>query len=190
MYFGARIGFNTDVGCYKMRTYSKFILLVIFSFPSNISFGQSKHDFLQRIVDTANDQYGYVNTNGDTTIPFNKYTICYTDKFYNFAIVSTHDKGIIGIDRNEQILFNVYVFDNGPDYPSNGLFRIVKSGKIGYADNNGNIIIQPQFDGAYPFKNGKAKVGQGCTTQKEGEHSSWTGGHWFIIDKKGRVFKK
>lgn len=159
------------------------------SFISNISFGQNKHDFLKRIIDSTHDQYGYINSKGDTVIPLKKYTICYTDKFLNFAIVSTRNKGIVGIDRKEEILFNVYVFDNGPDYPSNGLFRIIKSGKIGYADNNGNIIIPPQFDCAYPFKNGKAKVGYGCATQTDGEHSSWTGGQWHMIDRKGKVVR-
>ena len=107
-----------------MRTVFKLISLLLIFFISDLSFGQIKHDFLQRVWDTI--------------IPFGKYLICFTDKFDKFAIVSAPDKGIIGIDRKENILFNVYVFDNGPDYPSNGLFRIIKDGKIGYADMNGN----------------------------------------------------
>jgi hypothetical protein len=149
-----------------------------------------QHNFLQRIVDTTKDAYGYVNSRGDTIIALNKYLVCYTDKFYDFAIVSTPDEGIIGINRKEDILFNVYVFDNGPDYLSNGLFRIVKNGKIGYADKIGHIIIQPQFDCAYPFKNGRAKVGNGCTTKTDGEHSNWTARQWYVINKKGNLIKK
>ena len=54
---------------------------------------------------------------------------------------------------------------------------------------NGNIIIQPQFDCAYPFKNGKAKVGKGCNKKTDGEHSQWTDGKWYTIDKKGKIIK-
>jgi hypothetical protein len=110
-----------------MRTVFKFIFLLTFSLISNISFGQTNHDFLHRIVDTTNGEYGDANSKGDTVIQLDKYLICYTAKFYNLAIVAMRDKGVVGIDRKENILFNVYIFDNGPDYPSNGLFRMVKS---------------------------------------------------------------
>jgi hypothetical protein len=162
------------------------ILLTIVLF-SSASFGQKK-DELHLVMNTTNDQYGYVNSKGDTVIHPGKYPMCFTEKFDKFAIVSTND-GIVGIDRKENILFNVFVFDNGPDYPSNGLFRIIKDGKIGYADLNGKIIIQPKYDCAYPFKNGKAKVGIGCKSQTTGEHSSWVGGKWYTIDKKGNTVK-
>jgi hypothetical protein len=154
---------------------------------SNISFGQKK-DVLHLVTDTANDQYGYVNAKGDTIIRLGKYNMCFTDKFDKLAIVRTSE-GIVGIDRKENVLFNVFVFDNGPDYPSDELFRIVKDGKIGYADLNGKIVIQPKFDCAYPFKKGKAKVGIGCKTKTEGEHSMWVDGKWRSIDKKGNTVK-
>lgn len=52
-----------------------------------------------------------------------------------------------------------YLYDNGPDYLSEGLMRIQdSSGKIGYADEKGEIVISPQFAFGYPFKNGHAKV--------------------------------
>ena len=173
-----------------MRLILKLIFLILpLSIVTSNAIGQSSNNYLRCVVDTTNDEYAYVNKKGDTIIPFGKYLMCYTDKFDNFAIVSSKDKGLIGIDRNENVLFNVYVFDNGPDYPSNGLFRIVKDGKIGYADLNGKIVIQPQFDCAYPFKNGKAKVGKGCKEQTDGEHRWWTEGNWYTINKKGKVIK-
>jgi len=70
-----------------------------------------------------------------------------------------------------------------------GFLELLKMVKIGYADMNGNIIIQPQFDCAYPFKNGKAKVGKGCNKKTDGEHSQWTDGKWYTIDKKGKIIK-
>ena len=164
------------------------ISFIIFSFlVTHISLGQAKNDVLHLISDSVTGKYGYADFKGDTIIPLGKYDACYTEKFDKFAIVSLSKRGIVGIDRNENILFNVYVFDNGPDYPRDGLFRIVKNNKIGYADLLGNIVIKPQYDCAYPFKNGKAKVGFGCKTANIDEHSWWTGGRWVTINKKGKV---
>jgi hypothetical protein len=111
------------------------------------------------------------------------------ESFSRLAIVRILNQGIVGIDSRGNMLFQVYVFDNGPDYPSDGLFRIVKTGKIGYADTLGNIVITPVYDCAFPFENGIAKVGTGCTIQSDGVHSYWTGGNWFNVDKKGAVVK-
>ena len=151
--------------------------------------GQSSKNLLRLVTDTTKDEYAYVDVKGDTLIPFGKYLLCYTEEFDEFAIVRSKDKGLIGIDREENILFNVYVFDNGPDYPSDGLFRIVKDGKIGYANSSGQVVIQPQFDCAYPFMNGKAKVGKGCKENTDGEHRWWTEGTWYMINRKGKVLK-
>lgn len=166
-----------------MKFIATLLTIVLFS---NVSFGQKK-DVLHLVTSKTN-QYGYANSKGKMVIPFGKYQMCFTKKFDQFAIVGTSE-GLVGIDRKENVLFNVFVFDNGPDYTSNGLFRIVKEGKIGYADQNGRIAIQPKYDCAYPFKNGKAKVGTGCKSKTEGEHSSWVGGKWYTIDKMGNRVK-
>jgi hypothetical protein len=175
-----------DVGYYNFRP-MKFVILLTIALSANISYGQVKKNILHLVHDTINDKYGYLNKKGDTIVPFGKYSFCFTTKFDKFAIVSLPDKGFIGIDRNENILFNIFVFDNGPDYLSDGLFRIVKNGKIGYADKNGNIIIFPKYDCAYPFVKGKANVGTGCEIKNEGEHWLWTGGVWHFINKKGQL---
>lgn len=91
------------------------------------------------------------------------------------------------IDSHNTTLYEVFPFDNGPDYPSEGLIRIVKNGKIGYASaKTYAIVIAPLFDCAYPFEKGKAKVSNQCKTVKEGEHSTWTSDNWQYIDKKGK----
>lgn len=91
-------------------------------------------------------------------------------------------------DRNKKALYEIFPYDNGPDYPAEGLFRIVKNGKIGYADaNTFAVVIPPQFDCAYPFENGKAKVSKQCKTVKDGEHSVWESDAWQYVDKQGNV---
>lgn len=175
--------------CLNMQTaFNYFSIFLIIFFNYNPLCAQKKDNLHLRVKTiNGNDQYSYVNSKGATIIPFGKYPICYTEKFNQFAIVATPEKGIIGIDRNEKILFNVFVFDNGPDHLSDGLFRIIKNGKIGYANEKGAIVIPPQFDCAYPFEKGKAKVSKRCETRVEGEHTIWSGGEWYTIDKKGTV---
>ncbi len=92
----------------------------------------------------------------------------------------------IAVDKNDRELYGVFWFDNGPDYFSEGLFRIKKDGKIGYANKIGIIIIQPQFDCAFPYKNGKAKVSNDCKAIPDGENNRWESEKWFYIDKTGK----
>lgn len=136
------------------------------------------------LIESEEGLQGYVDEKGDTVIAMGKYSYCFTDSFRNFAIVAS-DKGLIGINRDETQLFNVYMYDNGPDYIADGLFRIIKDKKIGYANTNGEVILEPQYTCAYPFKDGKAKVAMNCSTHKDGEHAFWESEEWFFIDKKG-----
>jgi len=81
----------------------------------------------------------------------------------------------------------VFPFDNGPDYTSDGLFRILAKNRIGYADSStGKIIINPQFECAWPFERGIAKVSIDCQKRADGEHSTWSSDRWYYIDKSGR----
>lgn len=92
------------------------------------------------------------------------------------------------IDEAKTRLYEVFLYDNGPDYPSEGLIRVVKNGKIGYADASTYlIVIEPQFDCAFPFENGKAKVSYQCQSVKDGEHSIWTSDDWKYVDKAGKI---
>jgi predicted alpha/beta superfamily hydrolase len=98
---------------------------------------------------------------------------------------SANGKWVI-MDQKKKLLYEVFTYDNGPDYASEGLIRIVKNGKIGYADATTYLlVIAPQFDCAFPFENGKAKVSNQCKTTKEGEYSLWTSDAWQYINKDG-----
>jgi WG containing repeat len=138
------------------------------------------------VSDSATGRYGYSNEAGELVIPMGKYPVCFTDTFRNYAIVLADGKGIVAIDRGEHVLYSVFIFDNGPDYPSDGLFRIKKGGRIGYADAvSGKISIAPQFSCASPFKKGRAKVSLDCKTSSDGEHKTWISDHWFYVNKAG-----
>ncbi len=138
---------------------------------------------------------GYRNLKGEIILRKGKYNYCFTDTFKNFAFVSdeklTNSK-VVAIDRNENILFDVYMFDNGPDELEDGLFRIVRNGKIGYSDKNGVVVIEPKYECADKFENGKASVALECRKvieKYDSEHYSMESDSWFYIDKKGNKVK-
>ncbi|MEG0602512.1 MAG: WG repeat-containing protein [Mucinivorans sp.] len=128
-----------------------------------------------------NGRYGYADSIGNIIIkPI--YSSPYTDTLNTMAFV-IYNGDIIAIDRNGKHLFMVFIYDNGPDYPSEGLFRIVnKSGKIGFVDTLGNVVIKPQYKFAFPFQDGKAEVtNKGVLKQEDAEHSYWVSAEWNYI---------
>jgi hypothetical protein len=173
------------------------LLILLLGFLALASCQHKKEDYLIKVfkgeVDEIGVESGYRNSQGDTVIPLGKYYYCFTDTLRDFAIV-WEKKGaaagsLIGIDRQEKKLFDVFWFDNGPDYISEGLFRIQKNGKIGYANEKGEIIIEPQYACAFPFEQGKAKVAFTCKTIPDGEHQSWESENWLYIDTKGKEIR-
>lgn len=128
--------------------------------------------------------FAFINKRNDTIIPAGIYYTTWTDTLKTFAIVSKNSE-MIGIDRNENLLYSVFTFDNGPDYIVEGLFRIIRDGKIGYANKYGEVVIPCQYDCAYYFENGKAKVSNNCKTIKEGDYYRWLSDDWYYIDKQG-----
>ena len=92
----------------------------------------------------------------------------------------------------------VYVEERGaarvhPDYTSEGIYRITKDGKIGYVDSiTSKVLIEPKFDCAFPFENGKAKVSFECKTisaHPGDEHTTWESDKWIYIDRTGKIIK-
>lgn len=103
------------------------------------------------------------------------------------TMAQTPDGKWVILDDQKTVVYEVFIYDNGPDYEAEGLIRVVKNGKIGYADaKTYAIVIEPQFDCAFPFENGKAKVSNQCKTVKDGEHSVWESEAWQYVDKEGK----
>ena len=136
----------------------------------------------------------YLNERGDTIVPYGKYRYCQTDtiKKIGFAYENKpKDARIICINDAGKELFYVFKYDNGPDYIQEGLFRIMnEDGLVGFADSLGNVIIEPQFKFAYPFKGGKTKATlkgeRKVVSESDGEKHYWESETWFYIDKKNR----
>ncbi|UCA61101.1 WG repeat-containing protein [Chryseobacterium rhizoplanae] len=91
-------------------------------------------------------------------------------------------------DRKGDFLYQPFMYDNGPDYFVEGLRRFVKNGKIGFADRNGKVIIEPKHDFVDYFNYGYASFCDGCDWEKtDDEHKSIVGGKWGMMNTKGET---
>lgn len=163
-------------------------LFIMFFLCTSSLFAQQNNDYLLLVGDEEAQKY--VDKDGKTVIPEGKY-MCFTDTFRTKALVLHQEEGFVAIDRNENIAYKVFTYDNYPDEASEGLFRIVQDGKIGYADiSTLEIVIKPQFEAAYPFSdNGTAEVTFKVKKSKDGEYTRWESDSWFFIDKAGKKVK-
>jgi hypothetical protein len=135
------------------------------------------------------DACGYINPTGDTIVPVGQYMLCLTDTIRTFGIVmpDTPDFSTYqGIDKQGRLLYEIPSYDNGPDWVSEGRFRIIRNGKTGYADEDGFIKIEPQFECANPFEGGRAKVALECELVPDGEYTRMESEEWFYIDRSGK----
>jgi len=80
-----------------------------------------------------------------------------------------------------------YFFDNGADYFVEGVARTILNNKFGYIDEQLNVVIKPEYDFVFPFKNGIAVVCNGCRFELSGEHNKIAGGKWGVINKSGKI---
>lgn len=176
-----------------MKTLRQLVLLgLMFGAMSFMNPGSPKIESDSYWIKFSDDSLGcgYVNVKGDTMIPVGKYTMCWTDTFRSYAIVTDSTLGIIAINKQGRFLYQVFIFDNGPDHVSEGRFRIVKNGLIGFADERtGKVMIYPQYKCAFPYENSVADVSFDCeiTKTESGEHKTWTGGNWYYIDHAGKI---
>lgn len=90
--------------------------------------------------------------------------------------------------------YAAFQYDNGDDYVSEGLYRIVdRKGRIGYADEAGRPVIRLRFAFGYPFEDGKAKVtDKGAMKEvpgSGGEYHYWESDEWYYIDRNGNIVR-
>jgi hypothetical protein len=175
-----------------MRLISKFTLaasLSTFFAAAILSSCASKAgtpQYLLAFTDENSQKCGFKTPKGEIVKPAS-YDFCSGDTLRHYAIVLIKGK-FTAIDINFEPMYEVFTFDNGPDYIAEGLFRIKKDNKIGFADGEtGKIIIAPQFDCAYPFEGGKAQVSKNCSTKPNGEYMEWISDNWEYIDKSGKA---
>lgn len=146
---------------------------------------------------TKDSLYGVKNNKGKIII-LPREVLFWSDEDTKFPItddlifLNTSDTGrnephSIGMmyNRKGEKLFAPFIYDNGPDWFSEGLMRFVKNGKVGFANRNGDIVIEAKFDFASQFNYGVAWYCNGCVWKGRGEHSSIQGGYRGYVNSKG-----
>lgn len=133
----------------------------------------------------------YINSKGDTIIPFGKYAYFGTDTLAHFAYVMEHPNDstygrCIAINQNQKTLFDIVIFDCGPDYFNEGLTRVLRNGKMGFVNHYGEIIIPCRYDYAKSFYNGTAEVTYHAEEHYDlDEHLIVESKEWFFINPQG-----
>ena len=168
------------------------IITILLVFISMNMYAQDNklHIYYYPNFEAVDATLGYVDSSGKVIIPAGKYPYLFTDVFDKIAFVLLKDKkGVYAIDRSEKVLFQVCSFELGPDIISNGLFRLIENGKIGFANMNGKIVIKPNWGFIFPFQeNGLAifcEKGNWIWIDKE--HRKFSGGKWGAMDTKGNI---
>jgi hypothetical protein len=77
------------------------------------------------------------------------------------------------------------MYDNWAESFTDGLARSPVGGKIGFINRNLALVIPARYDGALPFRHGRAEVCIDCKVASDGEHSWYKGGRWACIDHLG-----
>jgi hypothetical protein len=168
-------------------------LIVILLFINILTFGQKNKEYLVSFIDSTSgiNLIGYKTTAGKITIKA-QFSQTSTDTLTSMAIVLLHSEWL-GIDKNGQVILKPFIYDNGPDYIEEGLFRFVENNKIGFANAEGKKIIAAKFDFVTPFSNGFSEyyLGGYRVYEKNQEHWFWKNyREKGYLNKSGQRFKK
>lgn len=170
----------------KKLNFLYFLLVLLLAFSCAPKPGSE-----QKAADMAKEQEALSagkTSEADAIVEEEAYIPVFSDSLKSYTIALKPGTGFVALNEKGEILYEVFPYDNGPDYPADGYFRIVANGKIGYADEEtGEVSIPPQYAAARPFEHGYAPVCPDCETRADGEYSSWVNGKWGLIDKQGRV---
>ena len=113
---------------------------------------------------------------------------------YGLAPVLSAKEGWMYVSRTGRVvIIGVPSMDNGADTFHNGLVRVIRNKKYGFANRKGQIVIAAHYDGAMNFEQGKSKVCLGCESKcvdHDCENHVFAGGEWFLIDTKGTVVSR
>ena len=77
----------------------------------------------------SSDDCAYLSAAGDTVIPFGRYYQSETSLFDNVAVVLKPKAGWVAIDRQERVLYHLFIYAHGPDYPAEGAWCWLPSTK-------------------------------------------------------------
>ncbi|MEQ8472598.1 MAG: WG repeat-containing protein [Marinoscillum sp.] len=166
----------------------------VFEYHDKSVMDTTANTILIAVTDEDYLQYGsrvaYLNESGDTIIPLDRYAYLGTDTLRHYANVIEYPMDSsygrwIAIDENQNVLYEIVPFDNGPDYFNEGWVRAKRNDKMGFANEYGQVVIACEYDFAWWFEDGRAKVTFDAREIKDGDHTRIESDAWFYIDNKG-----
>ncbi|MBL8021009.1 MAG: WG repeat-containing protein [Leptospirales bacterium] len=129
-------------------------------------------------------KYGFKNEKGEVRITPRYY---FASEFNEYGFTSVaEESGFFFVDQKGTHKFQMFAYDNGPDYFADGLARFVEKGKMGFFNEKAQRVIPAQYDFANPFEKGLSVVCNGCKKVMHGEHWTMEGGRWSVIRKSGK----
>lgn len=171
----------------------KIKLALIVLLFSTFACTKVKNNYLVSFTDSSSVQelIGYKSKQGEIIIE-PKYSQVSTDTLSTMAFVLLNSEWL-AINQNGKVILKPFIYDNGPDYFEEGLFRFVENNKIGFANADGKKIIEAKFDFATPFSGGLSEyyLGGYKEYEKDGEHWYWKDSkEKGYLNKLGQRFKE
>jgi hypothetical protein len=176
--------YTASVQAKKFSIVGSYLTLALL-LPLTLHAGQRNRAEPRLTAFEADGKWGYKDAQGKVII---RPRFALAEDFSPQGIAPVVDEaGWAYINAKGEIVLRPFVLDNGPDCFSEGVARFVSDGKLGFFNQSGKVVIEPGFDFAWPFSEGRAVVCQGCTEEAEGEYHVVTGGKWGFIDKRGVI---
>lgn len=191
---------NTGVKTSKMRTIHGYAYDRLSGIRLNSAFILNLANDLIFITDTIGRftikahlgdslSFKYVGLK-DSVIVLSKNTPSYLEIGLDRANTNLISPEIMKLMHISQTDFKPFQIDNGDDYVKCGTYRIVDDkGRIGFANADGYIVLEPKFAFAFPYEKGIAKVtDKGILKEVEGsngEYHYWESDDWYYINMSG-----
>lgn len=110
--------------------------------------------------------------------------------FDEHGLAAIHsEKGWMYVNRTGAVVITgVLPMDNWADTFHDGLVRVMRGERYGFANPEGTLVIPAEYDGAFNFDKGTAIVCKHCRQNCDDEgHCTFRGGDWLRIGVDGRV---
>jgi len=173
----------------KKMQFHHLIILVIIMNSSNLYAAECIYVPKQ----TPDNPYPELSSHGKCGQLTDQDTFQLSDEHFNNLYFSEdglasilYDGAMFYVSKSGKTVRTYYI-DNGADYFVEGVARTILNNKFGYIDEQLNVVINPEYDFAFPFENGMAVVCNGCRSEPDGEHKIVVGGKWGVINKFGKV---
>jgi hypothetical protein len=135
--------------------------------------------------EAADGRHGFRDQSGKVVIP-PRFRFAY--EFSPDGVASVvEEKRFAFIDVTGRVIAQAYPYDNGPDYFVEGRARILRRDKVGFIDRAGKIVVDPRWEYAASFCEGRAAVCKGCRVVIKNGEKELGGGKWGYIDLDGKL---